>query len=790
MWGYDAVPRTIVENTNLSLISVPLTRAIARVDVSVKTGVLFDLKSVYLYNYNRAGTLTPEVDNGSASGYNTAQWSNGKATAPHLPSLSPLRVQGPLEYIVPDANKHDFSEAIYTFEAAAAANANDVDVDNTCLVIGGLYDGKVSYYRVAFANLALLRNHRYKVEVKEVKGHGYATKEEAYAALAANIIVSLTDWEGTDELNEVVVGSRYYLAVDRGTVDFYSGGGTKSIFVKTNYTPGWSIDASNFPNWLHVITPAPSGGVVSGAAGTSVELQLQVDAIAAGNVNVAEFDFTIVAGILEKTVKVIRRVNEDEFDIIITDANGNPVQELLFGPGVGGDAPDLQTFTVKWAPSAINCTIDPQPVGALPDFFDENGTLGHNPSIITSITGGERTFSIQPPVLTNTIIGTNLFYAVATRLDFMITIGDRQKMLPLYLRQVNHALAVEDVVADGYLADGTTDYTFHVKSTGAWKVSAVSDPYNILQDKATLLATSGPENTVGGTPFTFKLASRVSSITDFNAADPAEKQTATVTFESLDGSFAPVPVTITSNARYLMLEKYAHTTGDKTTPDLFKEHEFDVDIKTNMPLAALTTTTTLTTPPVPSNMLSAVIETGVSTPRGLKIHVEENTLEFDEIYAVKVSAAADVYQTLTVTMPKGYYVEEINNGYYEITHLTVKTTLLAIQSGSVTCPQIPNHNFRAPKTGQEATGYLMTLFNYAAFLNEVYPSYYPDHVRAMTWSGSRLSGGTIDAYRAFKAGGTGPITVASYVSQEVSAVYELSFALRCVNWDLPIITPP
>ncbi|MDR2413694.1 MAG: FimB/Mfa2 family fimbrial subunit, partial [Odoribacteraceae bacterium] len=147
MWGYDddldiddstPAPPAIVK-------TISLTRALARVDVSVGDAgtdgdlarAAFELTSVYLYNYSRAGQLAPAVD---GAGYSSAQWYGNEAIAPHLPSLPDLKVEGPTEpYPVDDADKFAFKGKIYAFEAAAGTPVPDAGWEkNTCLVIGGM----------------------------------------------------------------------------------------------------------------------------------------------------------------------------------------------------------------------------------------------------------------------------------------------------------------------------------------------------------------------------------------------------------------------------------------------------------------------------------------------------------------------------------------------------------------------------------------------------------------------------------------------------------------------------
>jgi hypothetical protein len=514
MWGYYGSAQMIDETTEKLPNSISLTRAIARVDVTISAnGTVrddFDLEEVYLYNYNRAGTLTPAVN---ASGYVTDQH--------HLPALSlladkstPLKVEGPLAYLAADGLTADgLTKVIYTFEAAAATVE---DISNTCLVIGGKYydgviaDPPVTYYRLEFVSkgtggspeyFALLRNHCYTVNITAVKGHGYDRKEDAYSARPVNIEATVTAWD--DEQLDNEFPGQYYLNVDKSRVEITGINNPVNITVTTNYdgSPAWSIEGT--PSWLTAST-------------TSSKLTLRATATGSPT------SFYIVAGNIKKKIDVTWSADEKDFDLSVTDEQGNPVTELFFGPGTSGiTPPPAQKIYVTWKPTTINCTITKNTVSSLPAFeYRTGGGLFAMPGTSPlTLTGGTAELTIQPPALTQTGV-----YTRASRLEFSIGLGNQNRMLPLYLRQVNYALEVSGVAAN-YLAGG--EHSFTVKSTCPW-VAEINDPSGIFQETP----ISGGANATGQF-FTFKLKSGIAA-------------SATVTFKSPGGLFNPVPVTITS----------------------------------------------------------------------------------------------------------------------------------------------------------------------------------------------------------------------------------------------------
>lgn len=91
----------------------------------------------------------------------------------------------------------------YMGEAAAEAT---IGSNSTCLIVGGYYGGSSTetFYRIDLASsdgkpFAKLRNHLYRVNIKEVKGPGLATKTEAVANKGMNtnayLNASIVNWD-------------------------------------------------------------------------------------------------------------------------------------------------------------------------------------------------------------------------------------------------------------------------------------------------------------------------------------------------------------------------------------------------------------------------------------------------------------------------------------------------------------------------------------------------------------------------------------------------------------------
>jgi hypothetical protein len=200
MWG-DVGTQTIAQGIDFTGANgVTLTRMIARVDVKLADAVQnFELTSVHVYNYNNQGSIVPADTNWNSVG--------NVATAPTVPATATL-TRGPLAY-TGLADVRDYSGEIYLFEAVAGSIATRLT--NTCLVVGGKYNGAAdpTYYRVDFNTgvtsgsgtyLALLRNHQYTVTINAVTGPGEPTSLAAFnLEIKIPILASTIAWNwGTD----------------------------------------------------------------------------------------------------------------------------------------------------------------------------------------------------------------------------------------------------------------------------------------------------------------------------------------------------------------------------------------------------------------------------------------------------------------------------------------------------------------------------------------------------------------------------------------------------------------
>ncbi|MDR1273572.1 MAG: FimB/Mfa2 family fimbrial subunit [Odoribacteraceae bacterium] len=518
MWGYyDNLE--IKPTTPSPAASINLMRAVARVNVSVVddddldeydvTGV-FELASVRLYNYSRAGSIAPAAVNGA--GYDAAQWNGSRAILPNLPALSllvdvamPRKVLGPLAYDVLPAQKHEYHQEIYTFEAAAGAGTTLSA--NTCLVIGGRYNGVLSYYRVDFVKsdgtyLSLLRNHSYNVKITGVFAAGYASIDEAFDNKPSNIKVEITEEDET--IKHVAFNDQNFLGASAGEITIPANAKNGHRFtVNTDVADGWKItgtSATDEPHvgldvsWITGIAPA------SGSAGITTSVTFNASENASGARRVGYIH--LQAGRLHLAVKVTQLA----IGIWITDAGGTDIQELVFN-STGGAQPAGESFVVHWLPTGAQVNAMMIPVSQRPafDYDPAHDTPGEGTMTDVSDPSGYALLTVQPAALTAGEIGT--FVEKASLVRFTAFHDGDFAPADIELRHADYHTVVD---VEAYYMIGNV-HSFTVRSNTSWEISdTYSDPDGILDLSYTpsLFDRSGGHSSTGEKVY-FKLVNDV-----------------------------------------------------------------------------------------------------------------------------------------------------------------------------------------------------------------------------------------------------------------------------------------
>ena len=470
MWGEQSQPLKITgETTGEMLGTISLLRALARIDLGVNysagsfqgLGKTFRIRDVKVYNANALSTIAP-----AAANFDPKQ----------LRVLRPTLASGTTVVKPALAYRHDvadfaFEREIYVGEADIKTKKNRDD--RFCLVIGGYYtaDGAVenttaeTWYRVDFFAGApdstseediasncydILRNHRYRLNIRSVKGPGYDTEEEAFNSQPVNLETEILAWEEYD-MNENTFDGQYQLTVDKGEVTLYEEGTLNPQLVKvfTDHASGWTAEVPEECKWVQV-------NPQKGTANTVQAITVKCDPYTSQK-DPRDGWFWIKAGKLRKKI-LVHQLNESELSIEVT-----PLQ-LIFRKS----SPNPKTITVTTFP------------GGREIFFSK--VDGPNP--IVWRTGGYpnsgapnvTTYTFYPEVnnsgnLLNTLVAVYIQDASGRIVSRTVSV-----------RQLATDLLFNVDLTNPYPAGGG-DCVFSVESDANWSMKSVSGDTSILDSQ-------------------------------------------------------------------------------------------------------------------------------------------------------------------------------------------------------------------------------------------------------------------------------------------------------------------
>lgn len=564
MWG-NIGEKTINEQTNLTgTNAITLTRMVARVDVTVDAKVSdFKLASVHVYNYNTKGSLAPK-SLGSPDWYPGTPGNDkdpSRALLPHVPTSSTL-TEGPLNYdnekdennkvkteINTAGNKCENEIYIFESENLTGSTAKAL-TDRTCIVVGGKYggdDAPTTYYRVDFSKgsgpdqefLNVLRNHQYIFNITKVTGAGYERPDIAFKSAPINIEAGVLQWN-QGGMGNVAFDGQNILSVSQENYAFTRDKMTakqenNQLVIFTDYKTevdgesGWKVekivdkaDGTTVVKWVGLSSEDGTVNIKAGAADIRANVIITVDENDTPQERSAII--WIAAGRLRYPVTVTQSV-APALGIQLLGSGNNPITELIFASPVD-ERPASQTFIVNWQPKDANLTITNTVMGsnAFPPGMGQpaNGTIAGGTGTIS--------YTIQPPAIkpeeVDPVTG-NPFIEKVTKVDFKTSNAGSNTTENLYLRQINYNLLTD--VKDGYVLNGQTE-TLNVRSNFDWKITAVKDVDNILQNESSLMNKTGGNNTTTGNTLTLIMAAKTGTGSKFG-------KTATITFASQrDGS--------------------------------------------------------------------------------------------------------------------------------------------------------------------------------------------------------------------------------------------------------------
>jgi hypothetical protein len=523
MWGYDT-ELDVSETAVNPEATIHLTRMLAKVDITMLGTVNnFKLHSAHLYNYTTKGSISPAVSTTSSTGYNELQWhvidpsepGKFKAFEPNLPTGAQSADHSYLSYALDETNTYSVTSSIGQIYAYEATQGSFDVRTNTCLVIGGYYNGSTTptYHRVEFGKTDengitnfyhILRNHHYNVSIQQVEAAGYSTQNDAYINRPANITVIITDWNNGGE-GETVFTPQYSLFVDKSDIYFYLDKGQKSMTINTDYPGGWSL--TDIPDtWLQVVSGS------TGPANTPTTLTLKPNGTA------VDAYFHIVAGNLKKRI-YLWALNENELSLEINPSTltfyKHPVtKEVIITPYGGRDSDPFLLSTaglIGWDPSR-----DPTNTANWGTIFVDNGDT--------------KTLYLQPSVNNS---GSDIGGTVTVMLN-----GEQGKIVSrsVNITQLNRDMTFTTTgVNNPYSAAGGTNFSFYVNSPEAvWTLTPASNTFFTPSD--------GGEHAKGNNiSYGFSLGSNASSFVTRDVVleatstnpefypSPAAKPTVTIT---------------------------------------------------------------------------------------------------------------------------------------------------------------------------------------------------------------------------------------------------------------------
>ena len=577
----------------------------------------FKLLDARLYNQALQGWVVPALSTWPANNIATAAYYGGSAE----PSKAAYPAHDPLEYAGTADNVTDDNilRAIYTFEAPAGS---DTDKDNnTCLVVGGYYNGssQPSYYRVDIRRLnedssidylPLLRNHRYTVNVMSVTGPGYPDPDQAFYGETSLMEVNVLPWND-GEMSQVIFDGQHYLGINKGVFDLFRNrqltaleDRSNILVISTNVPAGWKITAIDYEDeslgagWLSV-------DQMQGTTGkTDVLLQMEQENISGSP---RRAFVTVKAGRLEYVVTVIQS-NEAAFFIQLVDENGDEVKELFFTSGRSATHPIVpQEVFLQYSPWESPLDVGFTDIGTGVDL-----SAGQIPVSIPGGSGsGSEQYIFQPKPFTDQEVADDPFLAKTTRIIFQVEHPTTKllRSVPLYIYQQVSNLTVAQNTINAVFTGST--YNVQFSTNADWEVEFGGASPGIATAES---ATSGGAGTSQNFRFSVPL--------DLNAAATSF----TIIFKSPTGEFADQVVTVNVQKPTLSISPTSKT----------------IDCAT-YGIAAATTTFTITTN-IPLDLLS-ITRTGVVTNATLNSSTK--------VVTVSVGAATASTQTGTVVVKAG-----------------------------------------------------------------------------------------------------------------------------------------
>lgn len=476
MWGEATDTHPITSETTGALIGpIKLLRSVARIDVGLNIddnavalglGERFMMKEVKVYNANAKSLVAPDP----------SKINNNKALFPSLLVDEEREVVTPAIRYTHETADYGFIREIYVGEARNKPEVGQPQLNDEnvfCIVVGGYYtkDGeqpnttRLTWYRVDFyerdseddpqnTRFDILRNHRYKINITDVKGPGYETPEIAFNSKPLNMRTTIEAWDEAD-MNDQMWDGQYQLTVNRSRFTLYKeGGGDNPQILKiyTDHPDGWNIEIPNSGQedyrWIHVSND-------NDHSLTPVEVGITADAYPGQTASRTGY-FYICAGRMRKKIHVTQ-LNETELSIEVT--------------------PDELTFR-KSAAQPKSITVTTYPSNATVYISKIDGENGINWTLPNGSDGfpasgfaNAGSYSFQPAPN-----GSDYLRSTVVTVTAQIP-GDVRKVsktVIIYQDKTDFIFEPFDYTTHYFAQKGT--YKFKVNSDRPWKIKEVSEP--------------------------------------------------------------------------------------------------------------------------------------------------------------------------------------------------------------------------------------------------------------------------------------------------------------------------
>lgn len=510
MWG--EVETDITSNTHT--INIAARRMLAKVNVFVSRSEADDfvLNSVSVYNYNKTGRVVPtgvgkatEVPSRQAA--TKAEDADGIVyTNNNTDGLNNVAHK----YIVEntyDANSvYECLDEIFIPEVESVEGEWKWDL-NTCIIIGGTYQGEPSYYRLEFIvggkNEDIKRNHKYNFNISPIAVPGHKSELEALKNKPANIEYNVVPWDESN-IGDMLVDGPYHLSIVPGsTVEFDKDSDTKTLTIFTDHPQGWSLDKEDGASLPTINYGEGSGsgwitlgGEFSGLQNEEKELDIAVLE------NDTNEERTATIGITCGRIKHKLTIKQSgEYGLISVSfqqkgENGwTTIDKLQFiQSGPEGEVESANSYRVVWSPASNNMVLEV--INNVDDNLEltwDNGAGLDAPSSETITDGkGVREFTVKPKPLRESY-ERGSFKTANCNMVASVGSSENNASSTLKIEQVVGEIWIESAVQ---LMDGKT-HGFIVKANIPWRLYATEN-YSGNLGPATDVAVV---KSVGGVPY-------------------------------------------------------------------------------------------------------------------------------------------------------------------------------------------------------------------------------------------------------------------------------------------------